>query len=105
MMVHETSGVCECKEGGGVILNNFFFLINTTCVKKFGSALGGVIKNIGVCVDTMCQEQTLCMYSPCQERTSNQERTHSMSAIGFGIRFELVILKNPGIDHKIMGVA
>ncbi len=38
--------------------------------------------------DTMCQEQT-----------------HSMPAVGFGIRFGLVILENPGIDHKIMEVA
>ncbi len=54
-------------------------------------------------VDTMCQKRTLYMYSPCQERTSNQEQTHSMSAVGFGIRFGLVIHENPGIDHKIMG--
>ncbi len=58
-----------------------------------------------VYVDTMCQEWTLCMYSPCQEWTSNQEQRHSMSAVDFGIRFGLVILENPGIDHKIMGVA
>ncbi len=58
-----------------------------------------------VCVDIMRQERTLCMHSPCQERTSNQEYTHSRFAVGFGMRFGLVILKNPGIDHKIIGVA
>ncbi len=26
-----------------------------------------------------------------------------MSAVSFGIRFGLVILENPGTDHKIMG--
>ncbi len=56
-----------------------------------------------VCVDTMCQGRTLCMYSPCQERTCNQEQTHSMPAVGFGIRFGLVIIENPETDHKIMG--
>ncbi len=54
-------------------------------------------------VYTMCQEWTLCMYSPCQERTSNQEQNHSMSAIGFGIRFGLLILKNPGINQNYGG--
>ncbi len=52
-----------------------------------------------VSVDIMCQEQTVCIYCPCQERT------HSMSAVGFGIKFGQLILENPGIDHKIMGVA
>ncbi len=28
-----------------------------------------------------------------------------MSAVGFGIRFGLIILENQGIDHKIMRVA
>ncbi len=56
-------------------------------------------------VYTMCQKRSLCMYSPCQEWTSNQEKTHSIPAVGFGIRFGLVILENPGIDHKIMEVA
>ncbi len=50
-----------------------------------------------VCVYIMCQERTLCMYSPSQERTLNQEQTHSMSAVGFGIRFGLIILQNPGM--------
>ncbi len=58
---------------------------------------------VRVCVDTMCQERTQYMYSPYQERTSNQEQTHSMSAVGFGIRFRLLILENPGIEFKIMG--
>ncbi len=58
-----------------------------------------------VCVDTMCKEQTLCMYSRCQERTFDQEQTYSISPVGFGIRFVLVILENPGIDYKIMAVA
>ncbi len=57
------------------------------------------------CVWHNMQERTPCMYSPCQEQTFNQEQTHSMSAIGFGIRFGLVILENPGIDYKIMGAA
>ncbi len=50
---------------------------------------------VGVYV--MCQEWTLCMYSPYQEQTSNQERTHSMSAVGFGISLGLVIIENSGI--------
>ncbi len=62
-------------------------------------------KVCGCGVYTMCQERTVCMYSPCQERTSNQEQTHTLSAVGFGISFGLVILENPGIDHKIMGEA
>ncbi len=53
----------------------------------------------------MYQGRTVCTFSPCQERTSNQMQTHSMSAVGFGIRFGFVILENTGIDHKIMGVA
>ncbi len=53
----------------------------------------------------MCPERTLCMYSPCQKWPSDQERTHSTSAVGFGISFGLAILENPGIHHKIMGVA
>ncbi len=56
-------------------------------------------------VYTICQERTLCMYSPCQEQTSNQEQIHWMSAVVLDIRFGLVILENPGIDHKIKGVA
>ncbi len=79
------------------------------CVRKFKSALGGEVTCecvcVCVCFDTMCQGRTLCMYSPYQERTSNQEQIHSMSVIGFGIRFGLIILENPGINHKIMGVA
>ncbi len=87
--------------------------LGVKCVRKFGFALGGEVTqlrsvcvcDVCVCFDTMYQERTLCMYSPCQERTSNQEQTHSMSAVGFGIRIGLVILENPGIDHKIVGVA
>ncbi len=40
-----------------------------------------------------------------QLRTFDQERTHSRSAVGFNLRFGLVTVENPGIDHKIMGVA
>ncbi len=54
---------------------------------------------------TICQEQTLCMFYTCEVRTFNQERTHSRSAVAFNFRFGLVILENPRIDHKIMGVA
>ncbi len=50
----------------------------------------------------MCQEQTLCIYCPYQERTSDQEQTDLMSAVGFGTNFGLVILENPGTDLKIM---
>ncbi len=53
----------------------------------------------------MCQERTLCIFYICEVWTFNQERTHSRSAVGFSLRFGLVILENPGIDHKIMGVA
>ncbi len=62
---------------------------------------------VRVCVcggrGTMCQGRTLRIYSPCQERTSNQEQTHSMSAVSFGIRFGHIILENLGIDHQIRG--
>ncbi len=56
-----------------------------------------------VCTYTMCQEQTLCMFYTCKVRTFDQERTHPRSTVGFSIRFGLVILEKPGIDHKIMG--
>ncbi len=64
-------------------------------------------KNLLVCVYTytMCQERILCMFYTCEVRTFNQEQTHSRFAVGFNLRFELVILENLGIDHKIMGVA
>ncbi len=58
-----------------------------------------------VCAYTMCQERTLCMFYTCEVRTFDHEWTHSRSAVGFSYRFGLVILENPGIDHKIMGVA
>ncbi len=64
---------------------------------------------------TTRQERTLCMFCTCQERHVNvlympradfqQGWTHSMSAVGFGFSFGLVILENPGIDPKIIGVA
>ncbi len=50
-----------------------------------------------------CQERTLCMFCTCEEQTSNQEQTHSMSTVGFGFCFGLVIL-DLGIDSKIIGV-
>ncbi len=56
-----------------------------------------------VCTYTMCQEQTLCMFYTCKVRTFDKEWTHSRFAVGFSLRFGLVILDNPGIDHKIMG--
>ncbi len=34
---------------------------------------------------------------------ADSEQTHSISAVGFGIRFGLLILEKPRIDHKIMG--
>ncbi len=57
------------------------------------------------CTYLTCQEQTLCMFCTCQEWTSDQQWTHSMSTLDFGFSFGLVILKNPGIAPKIMGVA
>ncbi len=81
------------------------------CVRKFGSALGGevVCVCVRVCVCTymmwMCQERTLCIFYTCEVRTFDQEQTHSRSAVSFSLRFGLVILGNPGIDHKIMEVA
>ncbi len=62
---------------------------------------------MSVCVRTytMCQERTLCMFYTCEVRTFDQERTHSRSAVSFNLRFGLVTLENPGIDHKIMGVS
>ncbi len=60
-----------------------------------------------VCVYTytMCQERALCMFYTCEVQTFDQERTHSRSAVGFSVRFGIVILENPGINHKIMGLA
>ncbi len=58
-----------------------------------------------VCTYTMCQERTLWMFYTCDVWTFDQERTRSRSSVGFSIRFGLVILQNPGIDHKIRGVA
>ncbi len=57
-----------------------------------------------MCTYTTCQERTLCMFYTCQEQTSNQERTHSMPAVGFNFSFPLVIVENPGNDPKIMGI-
>ncbi len=58
-------------------------------------------KGVCVCLCTYVRADTVC-----QERTFNQKQTHSIAAaVGFGIRFGLVILENTGIDHKIMGVA
>ncbi len=54
---------------------------------------------------TMCQERTLCMFYACEVWTFDQEWTHLRSAVGFSLRFGLVILENPEIDHKLMGVA
>ncbi len=67
----------------------------------FFTTLGGVVKNMGVC-------GCVCTYTKGQKRTLRnvctcQERTHSMSTVGFGFSFGLVIFKNPGIDPKIMG--
>ncbi len=75
------------------------------------SAVGFKLLNKTFCVCvrarayTMCEERTLCMFYTCKVRTFNQERTHSRSAVGFNLRFGLVILENPGIDYKIMEVA
>ncbi len=56
-------------------------------------------------VDTMCQEWTQCMFSPCEEQTSNKERTHWMSAVCFDFRFGLLPLQYPRINLGIMGLA
>ncbi len=53
----------------------------------------------------MWQEQKLCMFYTCEVWTFKQEHTHSRSAVGFNLTFGLVTLENPGIDHKIIGVA
>ncbi len=82
---------------------------NLRCAKTF------VVVCVCVCVCvhmrarvrtyTMCQEWTLCMFYTCEVRTFDQEWTHLKSAVGFSLRFGLVILENIGIDHKIMEVA
>ncbi len=58
-----------------------------------------------VCTYMMCQERTLYMFYTCEVQTFDQERTHLRSALGFSLKFGLVILENPCIDHKIMRVA
>ncbi len=77
------------------------------CVRKFWSLVEKLRLCVCVCVytDTMCQEWTLCMFYTSEVRTFDQERTHLRSAVGFNLRFGLVTIENPGIDHKIMGVA
>ncbi len=58
-----------------------------------------------VCVLTRSAKSGhLSMFYPCEVQTFEQERTHWRSAIGFTLRFGLVILENLGVDHKIMGV-
>ncbi len=54
---------------------------------------------------TTCRERMLCMFCTCQEWTSDQEWTQSMSAVGFGSKFGLVIPENPENYTKIMGLA
>ncbi len=54
-------------------------------------------------VHIKCKERTCCMFCTYQERTSNQEWTHSMSAVCFGFCLSLIILENNGIKPKIMG--
>ncbi len=63
-------------------------LIPVMYVRKFGSAFGGEVTRRCACV---------CTYTTCQKRT------HSTPAVGFGIRFGLVIHENVRIDPKIMG--
>ncbi len=63
-----------------------------------------ILKTGCVCFYIMREERILCMFCTCQERTFDQEQTHSMSAVGFGFGFGLVILENLRIDHKIVGV-
>ncbi len=60
-----------------------------------------------VCMYTLptCQKRTLCMFCTCQEQTSDQEWTHSMSAVDFGFSFGLIIHENLRIDLEIMEVA
>ncbi len=95
-----------CAAGGGEETRvPTEFIVGNLNYKNFYLKLFLHIRGYTLCVrarvrvDAMCQERTLCMYSPCQERT------HLMSAVGFGIRFGLVILKNPVIGHKIMAEA
>ncbi len=68
------------------------------CVRKFGSALGEVTCACACLCVCWHNVPRADMYYPCREGT------HSMAAVGFGIRFGLVIFENPGIDHKIMGI-
>ncbi len=88
-----------------VSLNDHFMCVSCLAVTCTSMLMQFSVLSQFVCVDTMCLERTLCMYSPCQERTSNQELTHSMFAVSFGIRFGLITLENSGIGHKIMWVA
>ncbi len=77
-------------------------------VRKFRSTLGGEVAYrcvcvcVCVCVYLMYEEQTLCMFLPCEEQTSDEEWKHRMSAVGFGFIFGLVILEYSRINLKIM---
>ncbi len=57
------------------------------------------------CVDTMCQERTLCIYSPCQERTSNQEQTTRCLLLVLASDSNLSSLKTQELTIKLWGVA
>ncbi len=62
----------------------------------FGAVQFGVDLYMIKCIASlMCEEWTLCMFCTCQEQISDEERTHSMSAVGFGFSFRFVILENP----------
>ncbi len=74
------------------------------CVRKLRSALGGDVMYRCVCVYTYNVRKADFVHV-LYNRISNQEQTHSMSAVGFGFSFELVIHVKPGIDPKMMRVA
>ncbi len=59
----------------------------------------------GARVLTRCAKSGHCACSTHAKCGPLTKSTHSTSAVGFGIRFGLVILENPGIDYKIMVVA
>ncbi len=58
----------------------------TTCQKRM-LCMFCTCQERTLCMFCTCQKQTLCMFCTCQERISDQEWTHSMSAVGFGFSF------------------
>ncbi len=82
------------------LLNDYGLIIPIKANKK---ARTRVCVCVCVYTYTMCQERTLCMFYTCEVQTFDQERAHSMSAVGFNLRFGLVILETQEWAIKLWG--